>query len=269
MKLSHNLDRILNIVVVLFLCFLASCAKKQIPPGEIYARVSSSWLSSDNIDSVFMLPLVGEKDLPDMIDYWVESSLFYEEAVKAGLNKDKYLLRKRDDYYKQLLISSYLESELINRVLIPEEAVKNYYIKNKPSFARRSDEVFTEQFFVNNKEDGEKLKKLLLQGKKTESMKNKIIRTSFGTIKKGFLPNPVDFYLFNKKNNFVGPFSIGDDVVVFKILQLFKKGSFRGLDEVYDEVYQRVLQIKKGDLRFVLLDSLKSNSGVYINSKYR
>ena len=114
-----------------------------------------------------------------------------------------------------------------------------------------------------------KLKKLLLQGKKTESMKDKIIRTSFGTIKKGFLPNPVDFYLFNKKNNFVGPFSIGDDIVVFKILQSFKKGSFRGLDEVYDEVYQRVLQIKKGDLRFVLLDSLKSNSGVYINSKYR
>ena len=259
----------MNIVFVLFLSFLVSCAKKQIPPGEIFARVSSSWLSSDNIDSVFMLPLVDEKNLPEMVDYWVESSLFYEEAVKAGLNKDKYLLRKRDDYYKQLLISSYLESELINRVLISEEAVKKYYIKNKPSFVRKSDEVFAEQFFVSNKEDGEKLKKLLLQGKKTEVMKNKIIRTSFGTIKKGFLPNPIDFYLFNKKNNFVGPFQIGGDIVVFKILQIFKKGSFRGLDEVYDEVYQRVLQIKKGDLRFVLLDSLKSNSGVYINSKYR
>ena len=130
----NNLDRILNIIIVLFLGFLASCGKKQIPPGEIYARVSSNWLSSDNIDSVFMLPLVGEKDLPEMIDYWVESSLFYGEAVKAGLDKDKYLLRKRNDYYKQLLISSYLESELTNRVLIPEEAIKDYYLKNKPLF---------------------------------------------------------------------------------------------------------------------------------------
>ena len=141
MKLSHNLDRILNIVVVLFLCFLASCAKKQIPPGEIYARVSSSWLSSDNIDSVFMLPLVGEKDLPDMIDYWVESSLFYGEAVKAGLDKDKYLLRKRDDYYKQLLISSYLESVLINRVLIPEEECVENYFQNDGTYANEGYET--------------------------------------------------------------------------------------------------------------------------------
>ena len=60
-----------------------------------------------------------------MIDSWVENSLLYEEAIKTGLDKDKYLLRKRDNYYKQLLISSYLEGELTNRVLIPEEAIKH------------------------------------------------------------------------------------------------------------------------------------------------
>ena len=259
----------MKIIIIFILSFIFSCSEKQIPPGEIYARVSSSWLSSENIDSVFMLPLIYEKDLPEMIDSWVENSLLYEEAIKTGLDKDKYLLRKRDDYYKQLLISSYLESELTNRVLIPEEAIKDYYIKNKPSFTRNSDEVFTEQFFLNNKEDGEKLKKLLLQGKMTETMKGKLINTSFGTIKKGFLPSPADFYLFNKRNKFVGPVSVGGDIVVFKVIQSFKKGSIRGLNEVYDEVYQRVLHREKGDLRFVLLDSLKSNSGVYINSKYR
>tara|TARA_B100000886_G_scaffold338584_1_gene301764 strand:+ start:2060 stop:2869 length:810 start_codon:yes stop_codon:yes gene_type:complete len=269
MKTSRNLYQGLKIIIVCILSFVFSCSEKQIPPGEIYARVSSSWLSSENIDSVFMVPLIDERDLPGMIDSWVENSLLYEEAIKVGLDKDKYLSRKRDDYYKQLLISSYLESELIDRVLIPEEAIKDYYLKNKSSFTRNSDEVFTEQFFLNNKEDGEKLKKLLLQGKKTETMKEKLINTSFGTIKKGFLPDPVDFYLFNKKNKFVGPFSVGSDIVVFKIVQSFKKGSIRGLDEVYDEVYQRVLHIKKGNLRFVLLDSLKSNSGVYINLKYR
>ena len=236
----------MKIIIIFILSFIFSCSEKQIPPGEIYARVSSSWLSSENIDSVFMLPLIYEKDLPEMIDSWVENSLLYEEAIKTGFDKDKYLLRKRDDYYKQLLISSYLESELTNRVLIPEEAIKDYYIKNKPSFTRNSDEVFTEQFFLNNKEDGEKLKKLLLQGKKTETMKGKLINTSFGTIKKGFLPNPADFYLFNKRNKFVGPVSVGGDIVVFKVIQSFKKGSIRGLNEVYDEVYQRVLHREKG-----------------------
>ena len=118
MKLSHNLDRILNIVVVLFLCFLASCAKKQIPSGEIYARVSSSWLSSDNIDSVFMLPLVGEKDLPEMIDYWVESSLFYEEALKAGLDKDGEYI----DRLKNILPKFW--SHVINNIE-PKEGIHN------------------------------------------------------------------------------------------------------------------------------------------------
>ena len=193
-----------------------------------------------------MLPLIYEKDLPEMIDSWVENSLLYEEAIKTGLDKDKYLLRKRDDYYKQLLISSYLESELTNRVLIPEEAIKDYYLKNKPSFIRKSDEVFTEQFFLNNKEDGEKLKKLFLQGKKTELMKDKLINTSFGTIKKGFLPNPADFYLFNKANTFVGPVSVGGDIVVFKVIQSFKKVLSGGLTKFMMKYIKEFYIRKKG-----------------------
>ena len=173
-------------IIIIFILSFIFLAQKNKFLGEIYARVSSSWLSSENIDSVFMLPLIYEKDLPEMIDSWVENSLLYEEAIKTGLDKDKYLLRKRDDYYKQLLISSYLESELTNRVLIPEEAIKDYYIKNKPSFARNSDEVFTEQFFLNNKEDGEKLKKLLLQGKKDRDNERQFDKYELRYNQKGF-----------------------------------------------------------------------------------
>ena len=259
----------MKLYIFLIIGFIFSCSKRQTPQGEVYARVSTNWLDSENIDSVFMSDLINKENLPALIDSWVESSLFYEEAKKAGLNKDKYLKRRRDDYFRQLLISSYLESMVINSVSIPEDTIKDYYMKNRSSFTRNSDEVFAEQFFVNNKDDGEKLKKLLLLGKETKSIKNEIVRSGFGIIKKGAFSGAVDFSLFNKREKIVGPILINSDVVVFRVLQSFEKGSVRGLDEVHDEIYQRMLQLKKGHLRFVLLDSLKSNSDVYINSKYR
>tara|TARA_Y100001970_G_scaffold46990_1_gene59320 strand:+ start:250 stop:1065 length:816 start_codon:yes stop_codon:yes gene_type:complete len=264
-----KLPPILKPLFFLLLFFIFSCSKKQKPKGVVYARVANQWLSSDNIDSVFSTSFVYEKDLPKMIDSWVETSLFYNEAKKLGLNKDLFLIKKREEYFKQLLVSSYIDSEIKNKISISEDTIKAYYLKNKQSFIRKNDEVFTEQFFVNNLEDGNKLKKLLLLKKDISSFQNKIVFSSFGTIKKGRLSKKIDNALFKNGESVVGPLESKKGIVLFKIIKSFKKGSFQGLDEVHDEVYQRVLKLKTNKLRFVLLDSLKSTSGVFINSKFR
>ena len=53
--------------------------------------------------------LVEQHSIRHLVDSWVEKTLFYNEAININLDNDKTLLNKRDLFYKNLLISSFLE----------------------------------------------------------------------------------------------------------------------------------------------------------------
>ena len=48
-----------------------------------------------------------------------------------------------------------------------------------------------------------------------------------------------------------------------------KKEQKFGLELAHDEIYQRLLKKKKSEYKNKLIDSLKSETNIFINSKYR
>ena len=75
--------------------------------------------------------------------------------------------------------------------------------------------------------------------------------------------------LFVKRRGVVGPVVLGKDISVLKVLGINKQGSIKGLNDVYDEIYQRVFKIKSIDVKESLLDSLKKTVDISINPKYQ
>ena len=75
--------------------------------------------------------------------------------------------------------------------------------------------------------------------------------------------------LFVKRRGVVGPVVLGKDISVLKVLGINKQGSIKGLNDVYDEIYQRVFMIKSIDVKESLLDSLKKTVNISINPKYQ
>ena len=75
--------------------------------------------------------------------------------------------------------------------------------------------------------------------------------------------------LFVKRRRVVGPIVLGKDISVLKVLGINKQGSIKGLNDVYDEIYQRVFKIKSLRVRESLLDSLKKTVNISINPKYQ
>ena len=67
----------------------------------------------------------------------------------------------------------------------------------------------------------------------------------------------------------MGPVVLGKEVSVLKVLNRNNKGSTRGLNEVYDEIYQRIFKIKSLEVRASLLDSLKKKVNISINPDYQ
>ena len=95
----------------------------------------------------------------------------------------------------------------------------------------------------------------------------KLIKTKI--VKRGSFAEDIDDLLFVKKRRVVGPVVLGKDVSVLKVLGINKQGSIKGLNDVYDEIYQRVFKIKSLEAQEFLLDSLKKNVNISINPKYQ
>ena len=79
----------------------------------------------------------------------------------------------------------------------------------------------------------------------------------------------IDNMIFIKKRKFVGPVVLGKDISVLKVLGIDKQGSTKGLNDVYDEIYQRVFKIKSIEVKESLLDSLKKTVNISINPNYQ
>ena len=254
--------------VIYFITFLLlSCSDKQDPGAVVYARVGTNTLTNKNIELSQDPKRANDETVPFFVEDWVDQTVFLSAAKESGLEKDAGLIKKRNDYYEQLLISSFVESEITPNVYISNEDVRMYYDKNRNQFLRDEDGVFVEQYVVKSRKDARELVSALK--KNTTTNDETIKKTTSGNIKRGFFSKKIDMELFSKKKSVVGPIIWGGDVLVLKVLNRYKKGNQKGLEEVYDEIYQRIFKTRMLMERTALLDSLKKTMNTYINPRYQ
>ena len=198
---------------------------------------------------------------------WIEKQLLYNAAKNSGFLYDKKLIKKRDDYYKNLIISSFLESENNKNIKISKKEINDYYLKNKESFKRKYKEILINHYTILDKKEAYRVKKTLKKKKKGKE-KEEMVKKHKPTRKKlnqKLMENSFFSFVFNNKNNVVfGPKKENGTYHVVEILKVYEKNTVLGLEFVYDEIYNRLY--KKEELinkRFVL-DSLYKKADVYL-----
>ena len=257
----------MRLVIYLITFLLLSCSDKQDTGVVVYARVGTNTLTNKNIELSQDPKKANHETVPFFIEDWVDQTVFLSAAKESGLEKDAGLIKKRNDYYEQLLVSSFVENEITPKIHVSNEDVRVYYDKNRNQFLRDEDGVFVEQYVVKNKKVARELVSALK--KNTTTNDETIYKTTSGHIKKGGFSKKIDMELFSKKKNVVGPLIWGEDILVLKVLNRYKSGSRKGLEEVYDEVYQRIFKTRALTERTTLLDSLKKTMNIYINPRYQ
>jgi len=88
-------------------------------------------------------------------------------------------------------------------------------------------------------------------------------------VKKGRSSDTFNSFIFGNKKEVVGPIRSNNGFHFFKILNRHKKGSLKGLDIVYDEIFQRLHKKKEKSRSLFFLDSIKNTLEIYINPKYQ
>ena len=251
-----------------FFVFLLFCcsSKKEKEEDLVVVRVGKEVLTNKKLQKL-REGVYKDIDKNFAAQKWIEKQLLYNAAKNSGFLYDKKLIKKRDDYYKNLIISSFLESENNKNIKISKKEINNYYLKNKESFKRKGKEVLINHYTILDKKEAYRVKKTLKKKKKGKE-KEEMVKKYKPTRKKlnqKLMENSFFSFVFNNKNNVVfGPKKENGTYHVVEILKVYEKNTVLGLEFVYDEIYNRLY--KKEELinkRFVL-DSLYKKADVYL-----
>ena len=256
------------VFLFLFLSIFFSCTKSTEDVVDIYARVGESILTKKDVLEMKKEGLVEQQSIKHLVESWVEKTLFYNEAININLDSDKTLLNKRDLYYKNLLISYFLDIKTKKEIEISRKEVSAYYKKNKDSFKRKQNEILLKHFVLPTKKEANKLKSLLKSNKKGDQLEKYIKKYNpeTKTIKEGFINENLIGFVFNgSTGDVLGPKKIDSSFHVFEILRKFNKGSYQGLEIVYGEINQRLFKIKEMQFFNNFLDSLYTSADIYIS----
>tara|TARA_B100000886_G_scaffold226078_1_gene157508 strand:+ start:206 stop:853 length:648 start_codon:yes stop_codon:yes gene_type:complete len=213
------------------------------------------------------MPL-NKEEIPKMVSDWVTNTLLLKKGMEMNIHKDSLLLKKRDVFFNNLVISSFLDKGYHPGITVLNKEILDYYNKNKESFSRETDEVFLEHYFTESPTFSKKLKSFFVLNKKTDINVSDFLLES-KTVKKGRTSDLFSSFIFGNKNKIIGPIRSKKGYHFFKILSRYKEGSSKGLETVYDEIFQRLYKKKERNRSLFFLDSLKNTVEIYINPKYQ
>ena len=256
-------------ILILLLLTLFSCSSNG-GAGEniVFARVGDKVLVKKKIIDRAGSDLINSNSVQYFTNKWVERTLLYEAALNADLDKDRLLIEKKEDFYKDLLISSFLELGAKKQINISKKEVSSYYRTHKKSFTRNANEIRLKHFVLPTKNEAVKLKNLLKSNKKGALLEEYVYKykPETKTVKKSLIGDNLIGFVFNYVvGDIIGPKKIGPSYHVFEILRKNKKGTIKGLELVYDEIQQRLFKRKEFVFLTGVLDSLYLSADIYIS----
>jgi len=253
----------MKIKYLLVLLFFIGCSKieKKI---DFIARVDDSYLPTSEIkkkiENDLLLKTVNKNYVNSLVASWIQKEALFQESSKYHFDKDKNLIYKANQYYKDLVIDAYLQYFFQNNVTISENEITNYYLNNKNSFIRSAQQVKVSHVYVNDYNDAKKIKSILQslnQNKKNQLYSQYNFETKILT--KGSIIAELDKELFETSpQSIIGPISSDYGFHIIKVIERYESNTVKPIDLVRDEIYNILIQQKIQANYIIFVDSLMS-----------
>lgn len=170
------------LIIFLLLSFplsLLSCGKsgeKKLGKNElvrvnnISITLEEFHLISENQPLEGKLRLLSEKGLRDFLEnYVITREVLHQEAKRRGVDKDKRILSKVEDFKRAMVIDALLEEVLKGKDQVTDSEIEQYYKENKNRFTEPR-EVKIRQIFVTSESVLKEVLKKLSRGERFEKL---------------------------------------------------------------------------------------------------
>ena len=134
----------------IFIAFFISCSSREKIKAPVVARVGDAFLRAD--DERLKKSYSKETGVL-FVNKWVEQTILYNKAIEKNFNEDSSLLKKRDVFFKDLVVSAFLEQQTTSNIKITKDQIREYYINNKAEFQRNDEELYVEHYTTKDIKD--------------------------------------------------------------------------------------------------------------------
>ena len=136
---NMGLYRYITLLVILPLVVLAGCGREPSLEDKALVTVADKSITIKDFKNKFSkLPkhyqAVAEKNKKNLLDDMIVESLFLEDAVRKGLDKDKEIKDILVEARKKIIIAKFVKTEVDDKVKVSEDEMKAFYEEHKDEF---------------------------------------------------------------------------------------------------------------------------------------
>lgn len=163
-------------MILLCVIFLAldGCAKRPAPDEKVLAKVSNRVITLKDLNTkIAKVPTyyqgVVEKNKKRYLDESIIEMLFYEEAIRRGIDKDKETREVINEAKKKIIIAKFIKEEVEDRIKVSEKEMKLYYDEHKDDF--KSPQLWrASHILVGTEQEAKDIRARLAKGENFEDL---------------------------------------------------------------------------------------------------
>lgn len=127
--------------LILLSIVLNGCESKPAGQNKILATVGNKFITlSDFKQKLSKLPSyykeMAEKNKKTLFDDMIVESLFLEDAIRKGIDKDKEVRDILNEARKKIIIAKFVKTEVDDKIMVSEEEMRKYYEEQKDKFKK-------------------------------------------------------------------------------------------------------------------------------------
>jgi len=171
-----NMKKLLPIIILS--CLIAAsqwgCGGRPSPDDKILAKVSNKVITLKGLkDRIGRLPSYYKdavnRNKKKFLDETIVEMLFYEDALRKGLDKDKEVVEVLREARKKIMIAKLIKDEVEDKAKVGEAEIKKFYEEHKDEF-KTSELWRASHILVNTKEEAAEILGSLSKGASFEEL---------------------------------------------------------------------------------------------------
>ena len=136
---NMGLYRYIILLMILPLTVLAGCGRESSLEDKTLVTVADKSITVKDFKNKFLrLPkhyqAVAEKNKRNLLNDMIVESLFLEDAVRKGFDKDKEIKDILAEARKKIIIAKFVKTEVDDKVKVSEDEMKAFYEEHKDEF---------------------------------------------------------------------------------------------------------------------------------------
>jgi len=240
---------------------------------EVVARVDNSVLTNEELNRRIIWKGLREEQKRKYVENWINRELLYKEALQQDLEKTPDLKLELEQVKKEFLINRLVDKIFAEKIKITDQEIESYYNKNQNLFRIPEDERWVLHLITDNRTKARDAMQEINAGKDFKEVagqytdgifKNK--NGDLGYIKRQDIIDEVSRVAFNLDKDEVSGIIRSDyGYHIIKVIDIREEGDVKELNQVRNEIIQRLRISKEKALYYDLLAELQNKYEVYIN----